>query len=96
MDSYSPDEGPTSREGDEPGPELPRRVPGAGHAAHTEARAELRDRETYYTELRLAVIGQRQSAPRPRAPLDDQPTGEADTWNRSEDDMTPRFDDTWT
>jgi hypothetical protein len=99
VDSYSPDEGRTSREGDDDSPELPRRVGGAGRTAHTEARAELRDRETYYAELRLAVYGQSRSAPRPREPLDDQRApvdGEkADTWT-SEDDMTVRFDDTWT
>jgi hypothetical protein len=93
VDSYYPDEGPASREGEESSPELPRRTSGAGRAAHTEARAEPRDRETYYTELRLAVYGQSRSVPRPRAPLDDQG---ADASTPSEDDMTARLDDTWT
>jgi hypothetical protein len=93
VDSYHPDEGRTPDEGEESNPELPRRGGGPSRAAHTEARAELRDRETYYTELRLAVYGQSQSVPRPRAALDDQG---ADTRNPGEDDMTARFDDTWT
>lgn len=93
MDSYHPDEDRTPREGEESAPELPRRVSGASRAAHTEARAELRDRETYYTELRLAVYGQSRSVPRPRAALDDQGP---DAVTRREDDMTTRFDDTWT
>jgi hypothetical protein len=97
VDSYYPDEGRASREGEESSPELPRRISGAGRTpsteAHTEARAELRDRETYYTELRLAVYGQSRSVPRPRAPLDDQG---ADGSNPCEDDMTARLDDTWT
>jgi hypothetical protein len=90
--SYYPDEGQTSKDDDETGPRLPVRPGGAARAAHTEARAELRDRETYYAELRLAVYGQSRSVPRPRTAPDDQG---ADTLT-SEDDMTARFDDTWT
>jgi hypothetical protein len=37
---------------------LPFRAGGPDRAAHAEARAELRDRETYYTELRTAVLAQ--------------------------------------
>jgi hypothetical protein len=44
---------------------------------HTEARAEVRDRETYYAELRFAVHGQSRSIPAPRAALDDQETDTA-------------------
>jgi hypothetical protein len=47
---------------------------GAGHSAHTEARAELRDRATYYEELRFAVHCQSRSTgaiPAPRTVLDD-------------------------
>ena len=63
-----------------------------------EARAEVRDRETYYAELRFAVHCQSRSIPLPRAALDDQ---ETDTPKRrpddeSWDDMTARFGDTWT
>jgi hypothetical protein len=77
---------------------LPIRTAGASRPAHTEARAELRDRETYYAELRLAVHCQSRSIPAPRAALDDQ---EPDTRERrpddgSWDDMTGRFGDTWT
>jgi hypothetical protein len=76
---------------------LPFRTSGAAHPAHTEARAELRDRETYYEELRLAV--QRQSRLSTRQ-------GHPDTWtgadessrddNRARDEMATRFGDTWT
>ncbi|HZV09552.1 MAG TPA: hypothetical protein VFF94_07320, partial [Novosphingobium sp.] len=67
-------------------------------AAPTGARAEVRDREAYYAELRSAVHGQSWSIPLPRAALDDQ---ETDTPKRrpddeSWDDMTARFGDTWT
>ena len=64
-----------------------------------EARPELRDRETYYAELRFAVHCQSRSIPLPRAALDTQ---EPDSSQRrrpddeSWDDMTARFGDTWT
>jgi hypothetical protein len=63
-----------------------------------EARPELRDRETYYAELRFAVHCQSRSIPPPRAALDDQ---DADLAQRrpddeSWDDMVARFGDTWT
>jgi hypothetical protein len=76
---------------------------------HTGARAELRDRETYYIELRLAVQGQPRPVPRPRAAVEDPGAeawpGRADMNGGSstdgkegwgERDMTARIDDTWT
>ena len=63
-----------------------------------EARPELRDRQTYYEELRFAVHCQSRSIPQPRAALDDQGTALIqrrpgdDSW----DDMIARFGDTWT
>jgi hypothetical protein len=103
-----PDEGRSSSEGADSRPELPSRPVGANRAAHTEARAELRDRETYYVELRLAVQDQSRSFPRPRAALEDSG---GDTWTRADANggsstdgkegwgdsgMTARIDDTWT
>ena len=63
-------------------------------ASSTEARAELRDRETYYAELRFAVHCQSRSIPAPRAALDHEATGS--TKGESWDEMIARFDDTWT
>ena len=69
MASNDPDEGlPASEDGDFRA-NLPSRT-GTSHPAHTEARAELRDRETYYAELRFAVHCQSRSIPAPRAALD--------------------------
>ena len=62
---------------------LPFRAGGSEHPEHTEARAELRDRETYYAELRFAVHCQNQSPdtiPAPRTDLDDLAT---DTWTHA-------------
>jgi hypothetical protein len=62
---------------------LPFRAGGSDQPAHTEARAELRDRETYYAELRFAVHCQNRSAgaiPAPRTDLDDLT---ADTWTHA-------------
>jgi hypothetical protein len=92
------DEGQSPDEGADSGAALPFRQPGAGRPAPTEARAEVRDRETCYAELRFAVHGQSRSIPLPRAALDDQGT---DTPKRrpddeSWDDMIARFGDTWT
>ncbi len=68
-----PDDSRSSDESGESRPRPPARAGGADRGArHTEARAELRDRETYYIELRLAVHGQGRFIPRPRAALDDQ------------------------
>ena len=74
------------------------RTGGTSRPAHTEARAELRDRETYYAELRFAVHCQSRSIPQPRAALDDQDTDltkrrpDDESW----DDIIARFGDTWT
>ena len=92
--------------------DLPLRTGGSSHPAHTEARAELRDRETYDAELRFAVHCQSRSIPAPRAALDDEgpwahgasatsarPSGapsRSGTEGESWDDMITRFDDTWT
>lgn len=107
MASYYPDEGRSADEGGEEYPELPSRTggadyEGAGYPAHTEARAELRDRETYYTELRFAVHCQSRDIPVPRTPADDALDAAADGSSattidgESWDDMIARFGDTWT
>ena len=71
MASNFPDEGlPANEDGDHRA-DLPSRPGGTGQPAHTEARAELRDRETYYAELRFAVHCQSRSIPVPRSALDD-------------------------
>jgi hypothetical protein len=95
------DEGRSPDEGDDFSARLPFRETGASRpdpTAPVEARAEVRDRETYYAELRFAVHCQSRSIPLPRAALDDQG---ADTPKRrpddeSWDDMIARFGDTWT
>jgi len=92
------DEGQSADEGADSGASLPSRETRAGRPAPTEARAEVRDRETYHAELRFAVHRQSRSIPLPRAALDDRDT---DTPKRrpddeSWDDMTDRFGDTWT
>lgn len=95
------DEGQSPDEGTDSSARLPFRETGAsrpGPMTPTEARAEVRDRETYYAELRFAVHCQSRSIPLPRAALDDQ---ETDTPKRrpddeSWDDMIARFGDTWT
>jgi hypothetical protein len=68
--SNYPDEGLPANEDGDFRADLPSRMGGSGHPAHTEARAELRDRETYYAELRFAVHCQSRSIPAPRAALD--------------------------
>ena len=70
--SNYPDEGLPANEGGDYPADLPFRTGGSGRPAHTEARAELRDRETYYAELRFAVHCQSRSIPAPRAALDDE------------------------
>ncbi len=108
MASNYPDEGrPSSEGGDEPA-RLPFRGGDPGQPARTEARAEVRDRETYYAELRFAGHCQSRSIPAPRPALDDQGP---DPWTQrgaagrraagttdeeSWDDMVARFGDTWT
>ncbi len=70
--SNYPDEGLPANEDGDFRADLPSRLDGAGRPAHTEARAELRDRETYYAELRFAVHCQSRSVPAPRAALDNE------------------------
>jgi hypothetical protein len=72
------DEGQSPDERADSSAALPSRETGAGRPDPTtpaEARAEVRDRETYYAELRFAVHRQSRSIPLPRAALDDQETG---------------------
>ena len=110
--SNYPDEGLPANEDGDSRADLPSRLGGTGHPAHTEARAELRDRETYYAELRFAVHCQSRSADAIPAPRTDPG---ADTWTRADrgntrsgessdppstgeswDEMVARFGDTWT
>jgi hypothetical protein len=94
------DEGRSADDGAESCDRLPIRETGADRLdprTPIEARAEVRDRETYYAELRFAVHCQSRSIPLPRAALDDQETDKPkrpddESW----DDMTARFGDTWT
>jgi hypothetical protein len=83
--SSFPEEGQSASADGEGRRKLPFRAGGgSGHPAHTEARAELRDRETYYAELRFAVHCQSRSTgpiPAPRTVLDDLG---ADTWTRAD------------
>ena len=72
MASNYPDEGLPANEDGDFRADLPSRMGGTGHPAYTEARAELRDRETYYAELRFAVHCQSRSIPAPRAALDNE------------------------
>jgi len=76
--SNYPDEGLPANEGGDYPADLPFRTGGSGRPAHTEARAELRDRETYYAELRFAVHCQSRSIPAPRVALDNE---DASTWS---------------
>jgi hypothetical protein len=78
--SNYPDEGLPANEGGDYPADLPFRTGGNGRPAHTEARAELRDRETYYAELRFAVHCQSRSIPAPRAALDNE---DASIWSDS-------------
>jgi hypothetical protein len=96
--SNYPDEGRPTGDAGADQSRLPIRTAGASHAAHTEARAELRDRETYYAELRYAVHRQSRSVafPPDRADTGTR-SGEAsrdDNWAR--DEMATRAADTWT
>jgi len=92
--SSCPDEGRPANEGGDHRAGLPFRSGGNRHPAHTEARAEVRDRETYYAELRFAVHCESRSIPAPRAALDDRE--DEGTKGESWDEMIARFDDTWT
>jgi hypothetical protein len=83
--SSCPDEGLPANEGGDQRADLPLRSGGNSHPAHTEARAEVRDRETYYAELRFAVHCQSRSSPAPRAAADDaHPRG----WGHSASPMS--------
>jgi hypothetical protein len=77
--SNYPDEGLPANEGGDYPADLPFRAAGSGRPAPTEARAELRDRETYYAELRFAVHCQSRSIPAPRVALDSEDA----TWSDS-------------
>lgn len=98
MASKYPDEGQSASYDGDSGAELPFRTGGTGRTPPAEARPELRDRETYYADLRFAVHCQSRSVPHPRAALDDQGTDLAKRrpGDESWDDMTARFGDTWT
>ena len=80
MASSRPDEGRPANESGDHRADLPSRPAGNRHPAPTEARAELRDRETYYAELRFAVHCQSRSIPAPRVALDNE---DASTWSDS-------------
>jgi hypothetical protein len=89
--SNNPDEGlPASEDGDFRA-DLPSRTGGTSHPAHTEARAELRDRETYYAELRFAVHCQSRSVPAPRAALDHEG---CDAWTHGASEKSAREEST--
>jgi len=77
--SNYPDEGLPANEGGDYPADLPSRTGGTGRPAYTEARAELRDRETYYAELRFAVHCQSRSIPAPRVALGNEDA----TWSDS-------------
>ena len=94
MASSCPDEGRPANEGGDHRAGLPFRSGGNRHPADTEARAEVRDRETYYAELRFAVHCESRSIPAPRAALDDRE--DEGTKGESWDEMIARFDETWT
>jgi hypothetical protein len=107
--SNYPDEGLPANEDGDFRADLPSRLGGTGRPAHTEARAELRDREIYYAELRFAVHCQSRSIPAPRAALDNEESSigthgasaksaqeNSAPEGESWDDMIARFGDTWT
>jgi hypothetical protein len=83
VSSNYPDECGSAGEGADSCARLPFRGGGTGRAAHAEARAELRDRETYYAELHAAV--QTETGPVP---------GRID--REGGDDVAAYFGDTWT
>lgn len=91
MGNNYPDEGRGASDGEGFGAGLPFRAGGPDHPSYTEARAEVRDRETYYTELRFAICGQTGPTPAPRAALDDL-ASDAERW----DEIVAHFGDTWT
>ena len=94
-DGQSPDEGTGSSE------RLPYRGTGADRQAPIEARAEVRDRETYYAELRYAVDRQSRSvASAPYVYDGADASARSDEGNRDDnwtrDEMATRAADTWT
>ena len=98
MASKYPDGDLSASDDGDSGAELPSRAGGTERSTPAEARPELRDRETYYAELRFAVHCQSRSTPQPRAAPDDQKTDITERRPDDEgwDDMTARFGDTWT
>ena len=98
MASNYPDEGRPTGDAGGDRPPLPYRTAGASRPAHTEARAELRDRETYYAELRYAVHRQSRSVAsaldRADASARSDEGNRDDNWTR--DEMATRAADTWT
>ncbi len=103
MASNYPAEGRPADEGEDEAGRLPFRGGGPGQPAHAEARAEVRDRETYYAELRFAVHCESRSIPALRAALDRlgpdpsiQRSATGRTDGESWDEMIARFGDTWT
>jgi hypothetical protein len=88
---YSP-EGQSADDGGDDRDRLPFRAGGPDYSAHTEARAEVRDRETYYAELRFAVHCQNRpdsahpSIPAPRAAVSDPGS---DTWTHQATETSP-------
>ena len=91
MASSYPDEGLPANEGGDYRADLPFRTGGGhGQPAHAEARAELRDRETYYAELRFAVHCQSRSIPVPRAARDDQGQPDSASGKSAQDDTARR------
>jgi hypothetical protein len=96
--SKYPDESLSANDNGDAGAELPFRTGGIGRTPPAEARPELRDRETYYAELRFAVHCQSRSIPHPRTALDDHDTDvtERGPADESWDDIIARFGDTWT
>ena len=80
MASSCPDEGRPANEDGDHRASHPFRPGGDRYPAHTEARAEVRDRETYYEELRFAVHCESRSIPAPRVALDNEG---ASTWSDS-------------
>ncbi len=95
--NYSGEGQPASGAGDS-GAGLPFQTDGTGRTPPAEARPELRNRETYYAELRFAVHCQSRSIPQPRPALDDQDTDltKRRPGDESWDDIIARFGDTWT
>jgi hypothetical protein len=79
--NFSDEDLPANERGDRHD-DLSSRADSTARSARTEARAELRDRETYYAELRFAVHCESRSIPASRpAPDDDE--GSVMAWGAS-------------